>query len=209
MTSLAPSMHAQISPQLSDRLQEILNSSVSDAQNNGVSAFVIWHDGTTWSGTAGQGMNDLPITENTIFHGASTTKFNIAVLLLLLAEDGLVDLDESWSKYVSLDASFDETITVRQLLNHTSGIADYLESEGAADDITSDLSHFYTPRYILEHVISDVPNFDKGLDFQYSNSNYVLAALIIEEVTGNPVHEELRNRIWNPLEMEHHLFWCL
>ena len=163
-------------------------------------------NGQVWSGTAGVGRQGFAITETTLFHGASTTKFNIAILMLLLAEEDLVDLDETWSSYVSLDVEFDPLITVRQLLNHTSGIADYLETAGSGAYITSDFNYFYTPQYILENIVSDTPVFPAGTSFQYSNSNYVLAGLIADAVTGNSVHIELSNRIWNPLGMEHTYF---
>ncbi len=197
---------AQIDSTLANRLQSVLDSSVSISGNNGVSAHLIMPDGNTWNGTAGVGKDGYQITDTTLFHGASTTKFNIAILMLLLAEDGLIDLDESWNNYVSLNVEFDTSITVRQLLNHTSGIADYLETATSGNDITSDFNHLYTPQYILENVVSSTPDFPAGTDFHYSNSNYALAALIAGAVTGNPVQTELRNRIWNPLGMNHTYF---
>ncbi len=197
---------AQIDPALADQLQSVLDNSVSNLGNNGVSAHLIMPDGESWNGTTGVGKDNIPITDTTLFHGASTTKFNIAILMLLLVEDGLIDLDESWNYYVSLNVEFDTLITIRQLLNHTSGIADYLETASSGNDVTSDFNHFFTPQYILENIVSDVPDFPAGTDFQYSSSNYVLAALIAEAVTGNPVQLELRNRIWNPLGMNHTYF---
>ncbi|MFT4666410.1 MAG: D-alanyl-D-alanine carboxypeptidase [Polaribacter sp.] len=206
LTSTTTLLKAQVDPLITIELQSILNNSVSNAGNNGVSAHLIMPNGETWNGTAGFGKDDLPITPTTVFHGASTTKLNIATLILLLAEENLIDLDESWTTYISLDAEFNPSITVRHLLNHTSGIADYLETASSGNDITSDFNNFFTPQYILENIVSDVPLFLPGTGFRYSNSNYALAALIAETVTGNPVHTELRNRIWNPLGMTHTYF---
>jgi D-alanyl-D-alanine carboxypeptidase len=197
---------AQIDSTLAGQLQSILDNSVSKSGNNGVSAHLIMSNGETWGGTAGVGKGNISITDTTLFHGASTTKFNMAILMLLLVEDGLIDLDESWNNYVSLNVDFDTLITVRQLLNHTSGIADYLETARSGNDVTSDFNFFYTPRYLLENIVSGIPDFEAGSNFQYSNSNYVLAAFIAEAVTGNPVQTELRNRIWNPLGMHHTYF---
>ncbi|MFT4778781.1 MAG: D-alanyl-D-alanine carboxypeptidase [Flavobacteriales bacterium] len=203
---LLQSAKAQIDPVLAGQLQTVLDNSVSALGNNGVSAYVIMPDGETWNGTSGIGKDNLLITNSTVFHGASITKMNIAILMLLLAEDNVVDLDASWTTYVSLDVDFDPTITVRQLLNHTSGIADYLETASSGNDVISDFNYFYTPEYILENVVSGTPDFQVGTDFNYSNSNYALAALIAENATGNPVQSELRARIWDPLEMEHTYF---
>jgi CubicO group peptidase (beta-lactamase class C family) len=198
---------AQIPVALANQLQNILNNAVSTGSNNGVSAYLKLKNGTTWSGVAGINGQSLPITDSTVFHGASTTKLNIAVLMLLLAQNNIVNLDSSWYKYVkTLSVSFDKAITIRQLLNHTSGIKDYLEVPGNSTYITSNFSAFYTPKYILENIVNGVPDFPRGTNFNYSTSNFVLAALVAEAATGNPVQTELRNRIWNPLKMKHTYF---
>lgn len=197
---------AQIDPGLAAQLQQILDNRVQFNGNHGVSACVIMPDGEVWKGTAGVGAGGLAITDSTVFHGASTMKSNIATLLLLLAEEGIVNLDSSWHHYVSLNVNFDTTITIRQLLGHTSGIADFLEVPGSGNYVTTDFNHAYTPVDILENIVSGVPDFPAGTNFTYSTSNYVLAALIAETVTGNPVQQELRNRIWAPLGMTHTYF---
>lgn len=199
--------NAQIDSVLAVQLQQILNNRVLISGDNGVSACVIMPNGDTWKGTAGVGEGSIAITVTTVFHGASTTKANIATLLLLLAEDGLLNLDSSWHKYVNtLNVDFDTTITVRQLISHTSGIADYLEVGGSGNYVTCDFNHAFTPVEILENIVSGIPDFSPGTDFNYSTSNFVLAALIAETVTGNPVQQELRTRIWNPLGMTHTYF---
>ena len=105
--------NAQIDPNLASQLQNVLENKVTSGGNNGVSAHLIMPDGQTWTGTAGLGKQNIPISDTTLFHGASTTKFNIALLMLLLAEENLVDLDQSWTNYVSINADFDADITVR------------------------------------------------------------------------------------------------
>jgi len=201
------STKAQIPGPLASQLQNVLNDAVINKGNNGVSAHLILPGGQTWSGTAGVNGQSQPITDSTVFHGASTTKLNIAILLLLLQEDTLLDLDDSWHKYVTtLNVAFDTNITIRQLLNHTSGIADYLETPATLGNVTGNFNYFYTPQYILENIVSGVPDFPAGTNFYYSSSNYVLAALVAEAVTGNPVQTELRTRLWNPLGMNHTYF---
>lgn len=204
---ISSGVNAQIDTALASQLQQILNNRVQVNGNHGVSACLIMPNGAVWKGTAGVGQGSVAITDSTVFHGASITKANIAALLLLLAEDGLLNLDSSWHKYVSfLNVSFDTTITVRQLLNHTSGIADYLEASGSGSHVTNDFNHAFAPVEILENIVGGVPDFAPGTNFNYSTSNYVLAALIAEAVTGNPVQQELRTRIWGPLGMNHTYF---
>ncbi len=204
---ISSNSNAQIDTALASQLQQILNNRVHVNGNHGVSAFLIMPNGATWKGTAGVGQGSAAITDSTVFHGASITKATIATLLLLLAEDGLLNMDSSWHKYVTnLNVSFDTSITVRQLLNHTSGIADYLEVAGSGSHVTNDFNHAFTPVEILENIVSGIPDFAPGTNFNYSTSNYVLAALIAETVTGNPVQQELRTRIWGPLGMNHTYF---
>ncbi|PBQ30283.1 hypothetical protein CNR22_00415 [Sphingobacteriaceae bacterium] len=197
---------AQIDSVLARQLQQILDKRIQSYGEHGVSATVIMQNGATWKGTAGLGKNGISISDSTVFHGASITKCNIATLMLLLAEDGLIHLDSSWHKYITLNVSFNPSITIRQLLSHTSGIKDYLEVAGSGTLVTSDFNHAFTPIEILETHVSGTPDFAPGTNFKYSTSNYVLAALIAQTVTGHPVQEELRSRIWAPLGMSHTYF---
>ncbi len=204
LIALTPLAKAQIDPALAAQLQQVLNTKVSSAGDHGVSAHLILQNGQTWSGTAGVNGQNLPITDSTVFITASISKLNIATLLLLLQEDGLIDLDDTWHKYLpTLNVAFDTNITIRQLLNHTSGIRDYLEVPANAHYVTSNFSTFYTPKYILENIISAVPDFAAGTNFNYSNSNYLLAAYIAEAATPNALKDELRTRVWNPAGMKH------
>jgi D-alanyl-D-alanine carboxypeptidase len=198
--------HAQITPALAAQLQQILNNRVQLSGDKGVSACVILENGDVWKGTAGVGQNNVPITDTTVFHGASITKANVATLILLLAENNLLHLDSSWTKYISLNANFNPSISIRQLLNHTSGIKDYLETPSAGTLITGNLNYSFTPHEILEDIVDDSPMFAPGTNFSYATSNYALLSLIAQTVTGNPVQQELHNRIWNPLGMTHTYF---
>src|SRR5688572_26678161 len=84
---------AQIDPALAAQLQSVLNTQVSSGGNHGVSAHLVLQDSSTWTGTAGVDGLNQPMTDSTVFISASISKLNIAVLLLLLAEDSLVNLD--------------------------------------------------------------------------------------------------------------------
>jgi D-alanyl-D-alanine carboxypeptidase len=167
---------------------------------------VISSDGSVWEGTAGENGDETPIGPNTVFNGASTTKCHVATLCMLLVEDGLLDLDASWTTYVDIDADFSEIISARHLLSHTSGIADYLETGSIEATIFDDPSYQFEGQYILEEIVNPNPSFQPGEDFSYSNSNYALLGLIIESVTSNTVAEELRSRIWDVLGLEHTYF---
>jgi len=193
---------AQFDEGLATTLQEILIDRVQNGGNNGVSACVIMPNGDMWTGQAGDGLG-TDITDTTVFHAASVTKTNMATLFLLLAEDGLVNLDAPWTQYITLNSSFNENITLRQLLSNISGIADYLEIAGVGDLVLEDPNHFFTSEELIEDIVSEVPDFAPGTDFHYSSSNFVLAGMIAEAITGNPVQDEFRTRIWEPLALQH------
>jgi D-alanyl-D-alanine carboxypeptidase len=195
-------IYGQIDPALATEFQDILNDQISNG-NNGVSACVIMPDGSEWHGQAGVDKDGNDVVPETVFHGASNCKTHVSTCLVLLAEQGLVNLDAPWSEYVSLDVDFDPEITVRQLVNNTSGIADYLEIASSGAYAISDPSYFYTPEEILEDIVSQTPDFAAGTDFHYSTSNFVLAGLIIESVTSLPLYDALRQEIWTPLGLEH------
>jgi D-alanyl-D-alanine carboxypeptidase len=197
---------AQINPVLAAQLQQILDDRVQFNGNHGVSACLIMPNGDLWKGQAGVGANNVPITDSTVFHGASITKTNVAALILLMVEDGLLNLDSTWDHYVNLNVNFDTTITIRQLIGHTSGIRDYLETAATEGHVTTDFNHAFTPVEILENIVSGTPDFPPGTNFSYSSSNYALAALIAETVAGQPIQQELHDRLWDSLGLAHTYF---
>ena len=198
---------AQIPAALATQLQNVLNSDVSSGGNHGVSAHLILQNGQTWSGTAGVNGQNQALTDSTVFITASISKLNIAIVMLSFQQDGLISLDDTWHKYLpTLNVAFDTNITIRQLLNHTSGIKDYLEVPANQHYVTTNFSTFYTPKYILENIVSGVPDFAAGTNFNYSNSNYCLAAMVAEAATANSLAYELRTRVWNPAGMKHTYF---
>ena len=195
---------AQIPGALATQLQNVLNNGVTVKGMHGNSAHLILQGGQTWSGTAGLDGLSQAMTDTTVFQAASISKLNIALVLLSMQEDTLIDLDDTWHKWLpTLNVAFDTNITIRQLLNHTSGITDYLEVPTAQTYVTTNFSTFYTPQYILENIIGSTPDFAAGTNFLYSNSNYCLAAYVAEAVTANSLKDELHNRIWDPLGMNH------
>ncbi|MEY3399206.1 MAG: hypothetical protein RL220_1800 [Bacteroidota bacterium] len=193
---------AQVDPALAAALQGILDNQVNNVGHHGVSACVIMPDGEIWTGQSGVDEAGNNVAEETLFIAASTTKTHLATLYLLLQEEGLIDLDDSWTEHVTLPISVNPSITIRQLLSHTSGIDDYLESQVNAD-LWLDPEHAYTPDEILTDFVPELALFSPGTDFQYSNSNYLILGKMAEAITGNSLAAELRSRIWEPLQLEH------
>lgn len=126
----------------------------------------------------------------------SATKTFVAIVTLQLAEEELLDLDEN------IEAFFPELpraaeITVRQLLQHTSGLAEYFESPA----VEADLHRHWTPRELIDAAVALGPLNEPGAAHHYSNTNYQALGEIIADVTGNDWYEEVRQRILEPLDL--------
>ncbi|MFC8563550.1 serine hydrolase domain-containing protein [Peribacillus frigoritolerans] len=160
--------------------------------------------GKTWGYAAG--VADLstkkPMKTDFRFRIGSVTKTFIATVLLQLAGENRLNLDDSiekWLPGVIQGNGYDSNqITIRQILNHTSGIADYIKSK---DFDIKDTKKSYTAEEFVKMGVSLPPDFAPGKGWSYSNTGYVLLGILIEKVTGNSYAEEVENRIIEPLEL--------
>ncbi|MEU5160818.1 serine hydrolase domain-containing protein [Streptomyces sp. NPDC020875] len=148
--------------------------------------------------------------ENDRFRVASITKTFVATVLLQLEDEGRLDLDDTVEKWlpglVRGNGHDGRKITVRQLLNHTSGVYDYTEDPDFQQKYFFEgfLKHRYDtvpPEYHIAVAMAHPPNFKPGAEHRYSNTGYVLAGLIIEKVTGTTYEHQVRKRIINPLKL--------
>jgi len=149
----------------------------------------------------GSGMADIaagePITADTVFRLGSITKQFAAAVVLQLAAEGKLSLDDPLTKFVPGYPEPGGHATVRQLLNHTSGIQSYT---GIPGWMASDKVH--TPHTTAEMIAEfrDQPaEFAPGEKWNYNNSGYVLVGAVIEAVTGKPWHQAIAERITGPL----------
>ncbi|MFD7494557.1 serine hydrolase domain-containing protein [Streptomyces sp. NPDC059832] len=157
-----------------------------------------------WSGTAGERKS------GDRFRVGSITKTFTATVLLQLQAEGRLDLDdpvEKWLPGVVRGHGHDgRKITIRQLLNHTSGIYNYTEDPALQEKVLGlgFLRHRYdtwTPKQIVAVAMAHEPDFAPGTDWNYSNTNFVLAGMVVEKVTGRPYGKEIENRIVKPLKL--------
>ncbi|MFE7316505.1 serine hydrolase domain-containing protein [Streptomyces sp. NPDC057555] len=136
----------------------------------------------------------------------SNTKTFTAVVVLQLVGEGKIGLDEPVDTYLPGLVRGDEIdgrhITIRQLLQHTSGLPDY--SAYIKDAV---LKHrYFAPRELLDIALQHKADFAPGAKFAYSNTNYVLAGLIVEKVTGRSLAEEMDRRIIQRIKLRHTYF---
>ncbi len=140
-----------------------------------------------------------PITDSTALHIASSGKTLTAMAVLRLVQENKLSLDDSLQTYFPLLPY--QGITVRMLLNHRSGLPNYLYFI-EADKTYKNM--YVTNQDVLDFLITKKPNrsFSPNRRFSYSNTNFVLLALIIEKISGQPFASFMKERIFDPLQMQ-------
>jgi D-alanyl-D-alanine carboxypeptidase len=143
----------------------------------------------------------VPATINTRFRIASVSKMFTAVAIMQLVDEGSIELDQSFTKQLGLSGPFADpriaTITVRQLMSHTSGFT-------AARNIF--FGHGVdTWQQAADNALGQVLQFDPGTAFQYSNTNFCILGKLLESVTGEPFETVIRERVLEPIGIRAHL----
>jgi len=202
-------------------LQDLLDDAVADSAGFGGGVLRVSRgDELLWEGASGDAVRDptTPMEVTDTFEIASVSKTFTAALTLLLADEGLFGLDDPLGDHLpssllddllvvdGLDRS--GTITIRQCLNHTSGLPDYwndppFEAWGWCNAFCvayiDDVNRFWEPEEILAFVPGLDPIGQPGHGYHYSDTGYVLLGLLAEEVTGEELHALYRSRILEPL----------
>jgi D-alanyl-D-alanine carboxypeptidase len=170
--------------------------------------------GAQWrlsSGVADRATNRPAQAADRVRIGSNTKSFIATVLLQLEAEHRL-SLDDTVDRWlpgvVSGNGNDGSTITVRQLLNHTSGVYDYVADPRVLTPylVQHDWNYVWTPQQLVAIAVSHPPLFAPGAQWSYSNTNYIIAGLIIQAVTHNSPIAEVYQRIVVPLGLWHTTF---
>ncbi|MGW2860061.1 serine hydrolase domain-containing protein [Streptomyces sp. SDr-06] len=137
------------------------------------------------------------------FRAGSVTKTFVATVVLQLVADGRVKLDDDIERQLPGVVPNGAHITVRQLLNHTSGLANYTDVLlGKHDPVRDAQKATYTPRQLIA-LVADIPNRPApGTTWEYSNTNYVVLGLLVEHITGQSLAHEIDHRIVRPLHLK-------
>ncbi|MFT4926158.1 MAG: D-alanyl-D-alanine carboxypeptidase [Phenylobacterium sp.] len=189
------------------QLQDILDNSIAASATPGV-VMAIVDEQQSWFLSSGvkDSVTATAIDVEDSLRIASMTKLLVATTVLKLAEENSLDIDGPMADY--LDASMIDSIvnydqiTVRQLLNMTSGIADYTEIDAFNDAIDNNPQRIWQQVEVLAYINNVTPDFAPGSDYGYSNSNYVLLDLIVATVSNSSLAQEMRRIIFTPLAME-------
>ena len=136
------------------------------------------------------------------FKIASVTKPFTATVVLQLVGEGKLRLDDTIDRHLPGLVPNGSGISVRQLLNHTSGLHDFEDNPRYLEPyLNGDFAYYWAPRQLVQMGVAQKPLFAPGTDYSYSNTNYVVAQLIVEKITGKPLGAELKRRIFQPLRL--------
>jgi CubicO group peptidase (beta-lactamase class C family) len=168
----------------------------------GVSVAVLFPDDTTWVGTSGLAdvKSGEPVEPDTAFAVASISKTFTSALIMALAEEGKIGLEDSVTRYLP-GVFVDRRVTVRMLLDHTSGLRDFFLDPKIDKALLSDRGRTWNADRALRYV--GKPYFKPGKGWRYSNTNYLLLGLIAERVGGRSLSAQLRDRFFEPLGLDH------
>ena len=195
-------------PELQRAIEELVDSGITGVQLR------VRDERGTWAGSAGArelGAAAKPPT-NGRFRVGSATKTFTSTVVLQLVDEGEIGLDEPVADYLP-DLGLDDRITVRMLLQHTSGLFAYTGELNEDGSITPGIPvmgkewvdnrfHTYQPEELVRFALSKPLRFEPGTRWSYSNTNYTLAVLLIEAVTGNSYTREIDRRIVRPLGLK-------
>ena len=183
---------------LGAQFQAQLAAAVKGLHIPGVQVTILLSDGTSWSGAAG--LADVAtkrrMTTADVFDVGSITKTFVGAEVLRLAEAGTLDLDDPLSRWLPAYPGA-AGITVRELLAHTSGVADYFDNEHLLIHLGAAPRTPWQPAALLPYV--GKPLFPPGKGWSYSNTNYLLLGEVIQAATGRDVGTELADRFLEPL----------
>jgi D-alanyl-D-alanine carboxypeptidase len=183
---------------------------IDKAINDDVPGIILAIDGPETEFIGSAGLADIESQESMqtyhVMPAGSAGKKATALLVALLHQENLLDIDntiDTWLPASLLSQiEYSEQITLRQLLNHTSGVYDYLDDRTSDEWFETgytDVDTLKTDMYALQFALNRPAYFKPGESFAYSNTGYLLAGLILDEVLGEHHHKAMRSRIIEPL----------
>jgi D-alanyl-D-alanine carboxypeptidase len=197
--STAIAASAQSDSKLESTVDSIANQVLQTTGVPSASVAVVQHGRLVLSKAYGSSKLDprLPATADNRYGIGSISKQFTASAMLLLQQDGKLQLDDPVGKYVP-GLSRGNEVTIREILSHTSGYQDFWPQ----DYLMAPMLQNATPQEIMDRWAKQPLDFEPGTRWQYSNTGFVLAAMIVQKVSGMPFFQFVQTRILNPLGMK-------
>ena len=201
---------------LSGKIQAALDAIREDHGHPGVTAAFVLPDNSVLSFASGYDdvENEILMRPESRILSGSIGKSFVAAVVLALANDGKLSLDEKISRWLGHEDWFErlenaDQFTLRMLLTHSSGLPDYLGDDDFFSAITplfkeveKNANIYFSPRQLVGFRLDKSNAFAPGQGFLYSDINYILAGLVIEQVAGRSYYDELRSRFLEPLRLD-------
>jgi D-alanyl-D-alanine carboxypeptidase len=194
---------------LRQKLQASLDEWHKSGKFAGATVGVVLEDGTSFG--LATGFSDLetktPMKPNDILLAGSVGKTYVAAVALQLVKEGKISLDAPIEKYLGAEKWFSrlpnaKLITVRQLMNHTSGLVRYEFKDQFTKDLTANADKIWRPEELVAYILDEKAPFEAGKGWDYSDTNYIVLGMIIERVTGKKYYDLAKNRVLKPLKLE-------
>lgn len=194
---------------LKQKLQSNLDEWHKAGKFAGATLGVCLADGNCFS--LATGFSDLesktPMKSSDIMAAGSVGKTFALAVAMQLVKEGKINLDDKVEKYLGREKWFSRLpnsheITVRQLMNHTSGLVRYEFKEQFTKDLTSNPDKVWRPEELVSYLLDEKAPFEAGKGWDYSDTNYIVLGMIIEKVTGKRFYDEARSRVLKPLKLQ-------
>jgi len=163
------------------------------------------------SGSVASGVIDLqsnvPLKTTDRFLTGSIGKTFVSALALLLVQEGRLNLDDKIEKWLGSEAWFSKlpnakTITFRMLLNHSSGVENHVETESFQKQLLKSSSRNINHDELVAFILNKKPLFAAGSGYNYADTNYILAGMIIEKITSKPLYDSINERLLKPYKLD-------
>jgi D-alanyl-D-alanine carboxypeptidase len=194
---------------LHQQLQEKFDALHTAGNFPGATAGFAFADGTSFG--LATGFSDRkakkPMTPNDLMLQGSVGKTYVAAVVMQLVHEKKFALDDLIEKFLGKEKWFARLpnaneITVRMLMNHTSGLVRYEFKEGFIRDLTANPDKVWKPEELISYVFGSNPPFAAGQGWEYSDTNYIVLGLIIERVTKSAYYEQAKTRLLKPLKLD-------
>jgi D-alanyl-D-alanine carboxypeptidase len=193
---------------LRQRLQEKLKEFHAGGKFPGATLGLALADGTFMGLAVGLSNveSNTPMSPRDLMLQGSVGKTYVAAVALQLVQEKKLGLDDRIEKYLGGEKWFPRLpnargITVRMLMNHTSGLVRYEFKEQFAKDLTANPDKVWKPEELISYILDTAAPFAAGQGWDYSDTNYIVLGMIIERITGNTYYQELSRRVLAPLNL--------
>ena len=181
-----------------ETLQVALETSFADENRIGGTVAGVLTSSCRWVGATGESEPGVPLTPSSVMRVGSVTKTYVAASLLALASQGVLSLDDTLINHIATGLPNEESITIRQLLNHTAGVYNYTNNIAYMTQLLQNPTTPVSPQDMIDVAIAQGADFAPGTDWNYSNTGYIILGLVLEAVSGKTAGIHIRTQILEP-----------